>query len=268
MLGKLIKYELKSASRYLLPLYAGLLLLALINRLSAAWLSTGNSDQIYGGLLLFFYVMLVIGVFVITAVSIILRFYHNLLGREGYLMFTLPVTTSANIFSKLLAAMLWCVASMIIFFFSLLILTATTPQIFDLGAILTAFRHAVGGEMLNALLFFGEFCLFCLLGLASCILLCYLSMAIGQLANRNKLLLSVVAFFGLQFICNTGLVLVMACGSFGQLAGSAPVQWFLSLSEYAAVHTVLLSLCLSALLVCALFYTCCYWLLHKKLNLA
>lgn len=41
---------------------------------------------------------------VVTAVILIQRFYKNLLGSEGYLMFTLPVTVSQHLFSKTIIA--------------------------------------------------------------------------------------------------------------------------------------------------------------------
>ncbi len=62
---------------------------------------------------------------VLTVVSIIQRFYKNLLGDEGFLMFTLPVSSTTLLGSKMLAAMLWTIASsmvgMLSFFLTLFI---------------------------------------------------------------------------------------------------------------------------------------------------
>lgn len=43
----------------------------------------------------------------VTVVVIVYRFYKNLLGSEGYLMHTLPVTVHQLIWSKLIAAVVW-----------------------------------------------------------------------------------------------------------------------------------------------------------------
>lgn len=44
-------------------------------------------------------------------VSTVQRFYKNLLGREGYLMHTLPVTETQLILSKLITSMVWVLCS-------------------------------------------------------------------------------------------------------------------------------------------------------------
>jgi hypothetical protein len=46
-----------------------------------------------------------------TLIVLIQRFYKNLLGDEGYLMFTLPVQSWSHILSKLAVSMLWTVVS-------------------------------------------------------------------------------------------------------------------------------------------------------------
>ena len=48
---------------------------------------------------------------VLCFVSTVQRFYKNLLGREGYLMHTLPVTETQLILSKLLTSMVWVLCS-------------------------------------------------------------------------------------------------------------------------------------------------------------
>ena len=112
MLGKLIKYELKAFGRVMLPLY-GLLLAAagvfsLTIRLSMTAFAKNIIEKfaILSGLL---FVVALIAVMVVMIIMIIQRFYRNLLGTEGYLMFTLPVTTLQHILSKAICAFIWIV---------------------------------------------------------------------------------------------------------------------------------------------------------------
>ena len=96
MLGKLMKYEIKATGRTLIPLYIALLAFAIINKI---FIGTGLSDKLEGFgsipfiLSIFGYGFTMAAVFIVTFFVIIQRFYKNLLGDEGYLMNTLPVTT-------------------------------------------------------------------------------------------------------------------------------------------------------------------------------
>lgn len=75
---------------------------------------------------------------VLTIVVTIQRFRKNLLGDEGYLMFTLPVSTSSLILSKCITALIYAVLSFIVavFTFGVLMLFGTSgillPEILDL----------------------------------------------------------------------------------------------------------------------------------------
>ena len=50
----------------------------------------------------------------LTLVLMVYRFYKNLMTDEGYLMFTLPVSRSQLIWSKLLVALVWSVLSTVL----------------------------------------------------------------------------------------------------------------------------------------------------------
>ena len=51
--------------------------------------------------------MIVLAAILLTIYLLVERFYHNLLGNEGYLMFALPVSTSEHIIAKILTALIW-----------------------------------------------------------------------------------------------------------------------------------------------------------------
>ena len=112
MLGKLIKYEFKAMGRVMLPLYVVMIFLA---GLLSFNLKTGMNDsaqsllQKFAIILAFLFFAAVMAVFVVMVIMVIQRFYKNLLGTEGYLMFTLPVSTWQHILSKALTAMIWIV---------------------------------------------------------------------------------------------------------------------------------------------------------------
>ena len=57
------------------------------------------------------YLSVIFAIAVLCFVSTVQRFYKNLLGREGYLMHTLPVTETQLILSKLITSMVWVLCS-------------------------------------------------------------------------------------------------------------------------------------------------------------
>ena len=109
MLGKLLKYELKATSRVFVPLYIAILVVSIVNGLSLN-LEILNIQ----GLATIVLMCLFISLFVITIVVTIQRFNKNLLKDEGYLMFTLPVSSKYLVLSKYLTSLIWTFLSFIV----------------------------------------------------------------------------------------------------------------------------------------------------------
>lgn len=93
MLKKLLKYEFRATARTYGGMYLALLAASVLFGGSLwRWNST-NSDaySTLVGLLSLVYTGVIIGTVVVTIMTIVQRFYRNLLGREGYLMHTLGI---------------------------------------------------------------------------------------------------------------------------------------------------------------------------------
>ena len=111
MLAKLLKYEFKATARLFIPLYIALITFTLINRVvntvESVQKAIGiNIKTILSVISMVGYVVLIISISAITLIIMVQRFYKNLLGDEGYLMFTLPVKTWQNVLNKLIFAVL------------------------------------------------------------------------------------------------------------------------------------------------------------------
>lgn len=152
MLGKLLKYEFKATGKIFLLFYAGLIFIALLNMLIVPWGPTGNSldymanssflgdhlgvmKSIGQGLIFVMYIVMAIAVGILTLVAILMRFY-KMLGDEGYLMFTLPVKTSTQIISKLIAATVWYLCSTVVIVISILIVVGRVDYFDEIASAL------------------------------------------------------------------------------------------------------------------------------------
>lgn len=84
----------------------------------------------------------------VTVVVIVYRFYKNLLGSEGYLMHTLPVTVHQLIWSKLIAAVVWMAVTSVCIYgclFGVAFRAQVWAQVFsELGALFERLARAYG----------------------------------------------------------------------------------------------------------------------------
>ena len=104
MLRKLLKHEFRATGRIMLPMYLVLLVTALGSaNLSMRYLLDNDAWflSMLGILLLTAFGFAIGGVFIVSFILMIQRFYKNLLQDEGYVMLTLPVSIHEHIWTKL-----------------------------------------------------------------------------------------------------------------------------------------------------------------------
>ena len=114
MLKQLLKYEFKATKRRYFGLYLALALLSVVLGVTFRQehaLAHSTSFQNLEVILMIVYVSVILAIAVLCFVNTIQRFYQNLLGREGYLMHTLPVNENQLILSKLFTSMVWVLCS-------------------------------------------------------------------------------------------------------------------------------------------------------------
>lgn len=114
MLKQLLKYEFKATKRLYFGLYLALALLSVVLGVTFRQehaLAHSTSFQNLEVILMIVYVSVILAIAVLCFVNTIQRFYQNLLGREGYLMHTLPVTETQLILSKLITSMVWVLSA-------------------------------------------------------------------------------------------------------------------------------------------------------------
>ena len=207
MLGKLMKYDLRSGIRTFALIWIGLALLGAINGLTIRFVLAGDTQSglvsfVFGVLPMILLVALYVAMGIFVLVFIIDRFYKGLLGNEGYLMFTLPVTSTAHIASKALTSMIFSVASAIVALLSgvLLMAVLTPPNFSDVAQ---AFQEAGRYLRVNPLpagtgWLIAEFAVYMLIAAAVTILQIYTAISIGHLAKKNRGWFALLAYVGIS----------------------------------------------------------------------
>lgn len=283
MLKKLLKYEFMSTGRVFGLCYAGVLGAALLLRIlgALAWDNTGNQTavqmllpvtDIAAGISSLLYGGMVIAVIVVTFIFILQRFYKNLLGGEGYLMQTLPVTPRQLISSKLIAAVVWTVLSSIVVILSVLVL-AMSGEMFgelvrDLGDIIR-FYHETFATPLTVLAL--EMIVVCVVGIAASVLQIYAAIMIGHQAAKHKIALAVGAYFGISVVVSVASSILMNVlyhivpnGVWNALS-----DWLFGMNDtpMLLVHILLLGYLVFNLVLAVIFFVVTEWMMRRNLNL-
>lgn len=262
MLKKLLKYEIKATARFFLPLYAALLVFSLINRLLnpfglIASSNNFNLQVIISILSITAYFALMIGTLAMTVIIMIQRFYKNLLGDEGYLMFTLPIKTWQHVISKLLVAMMWTVLSFLVTIGSIVIIANIESLKDKLIELVNAFENFFGTTGFFAIP------LYILLMIAFYTVMVYTAIALGHLFEKHKLVASFGMFCVLYFvyqIISAVFILVSSKTIFSFINDN----WIPTPYE---LNAFILTLSLLSVAFTAINFTLTNTILQKRLNL-
>ena len=279
MLKKLLKYEFKATSRTYGGLYLAILAVAALMgasfRIPALLVHTAPI-----AVLMIAYLALGVAIAVMTVLTIVQRFTRNLLGREGYLMHTLPVSNAQLILAKLISSMVWVLCSILVVLlsFGLFILFGSVNSdvvsglLHNFSGLWGEIRDLLGtvfkGYSVTMVLMVLEW----LASLACSILCMYTACMIGHWCKQHFVLVGIAAFIALNIAQNqllnllpynsgnTGLDLVFSTA----VSDSGTV--YMVTGNKAYVWAVLAALA-ADIAVCAVYFAATNWLMKHKLDL-
>jgi hypothetical protein len=268
MLRKLVKYEFRATSRVLLPLYGTMLLLSLLNRFTISVLKTPGFSfgNLVSGLLMFAYVAVICTTAFMTIFIMAQRFYRNLLGDEGYLMFTLPLPVWHNITAKLIVSVLWSILGVLVTLLSIFFVSFQPEYLTELPRLLFEFKSwliSVGFPVnFHIVLYLLEGALLSVAAIAGSVLIIYASVSLGHLFHRHRILFAFGAFIGLSIlsqILSFFLVYPFRNADFEALS--------IHIGSPAVAHLLLCGSLLVVLLFGAAYFAITNYTLKKRLNL-
>ena len=267
MLGKLLKYELKATSRVFIPLYIAILVVSIVNGLSLN-LEILNIQ----GLATIVLMCLFISLFVITIVVAIQRFNKNLLKDEGYLMFTLPVSSKHLVLSKYLTSLIWTFLSFVVAFLSFtIIFMIPTYKYFDFSYFINEF-NLLFSNMLN-LNILGQFIKIILLMIISYTIFIfnvYLALSVGQLPifNRFRNVSSFIGFLVINLLISyaQNIVSLFVNDASVNIEAIDNINYAISSVTSIVSKGLNIAIVINIIIILVLFFATTY-ILDKKLNL-
>ncbi|MBR4943928.1 MAG: hypothetical protein IKZ26_00770 [Peptococcaceae bacterium] len=255
MLTKLLKYEMKASARTLIPLYIATLAVAVVCGVQMRFLMNpldfSGSQVTFSGMLFLVLFGLCVAIGVLTLMTIVQRFNISLIGDEGYLMFTLPVTHTQLLSSKLIGAILWSVIGTIV-----MVLAAGIIFIFSMVSMPSGVYFADVPSMLPLSIVYG------FIQMTATILLIYFSIMIAQTErfSHHRVAVGVVLFFVLNWLFD-------GVAGFLFMTEAIPDIALLSDQFMQAYYWQMVCVILYKLVQCVVLFIGTKWLMQNKLNL-
>lgn len=274
MLGKLIKYDLKSTTKFLLIIHLFLVAASVFGRVFI----TGRLDFEMEGvnellltLTFVLFIIVFVGVSYGTYIVIAVRFYKNLFSDEGYLTNTLPVTRGMHLLAKTLSGGIWAVIDMFLIFVSTWILLSIPLLTDTIGAHWDEFIRLLGfGGQGDFSLFLAHLTLVSIVGGFCSVISIEASVIFGQLFNSHKVLGAVVSYFAITVVLSVVSTVVMSMtGVLGEnlaVSNASPDSMTFSFAGYM---TDLLNATLGLSVATAvILYIASFFILKKRINLS
>lgn len=264
MVKKLFKHEIHALWRLMAPVWGILLGVSVLGRLIQFFEQNTVIYSIISGSSVLFYVAALIACLVCPFVFAIVRFYRNLFTGEGYLTFTLPVTTGQHLWVKLTVAVATELVTLVAAAISVVVVTFGDVTVEIGKAIAYLYKLCVQNWGAHLPMYTVEAILAVIVLVTVETLLFYCCICIGQQARKNRVLASVGVYFGFYVIGQIIGTIVVIVATF---INWEPLALWVVEHPFATIHIVLCGGIVLEALLGALFFTISYWLTSRRLNL-
>lgn len=260
MLTKLMKYDLRSLYKFMVPCYLVTILVALLNR-GAYYASESIALlQIPYGFVLCLYIIFIVCVPIASCVISFIKFYNNLIKDEGYLMNTLPVKKSSLILSKLLSFIIVFITSMLVSVIAIAIgMLGVYFDIHDVTEVISALVEFIDNTFIVLII------LNSLIGIIMQQLMIYLAISFGQRHNKNKGLYSFVYMIAIYYVTQIVTSIIILIPMY--LNSSWKVYLEQDMPPMRVLNTFLLVSLLLSIVISGVYYILTKNNMEKRLNL-
>lgn len=208
MFRQLVKHELIATRRLVPFIWLATAVIAAIhliaNQIDIQWLAVTS---------MIFMIILAIGQVIMTYAVVVMRYYKNLYGDEGYLTHTLPVKAGSLLGSKVLTSFIWLMLSYLVAGAVLIVVLAAMNSQRDLSLIqmYRELRAAIGFTDSQALRIAGLIILFIAYSLLFQLSQLFFAMSFGSQAAFHRLGLAgpIITYLILNFALEMATLVMM-----------------------------------------------------------
>ncbi len=267
MLGKLIKNEFKaglhSVANIYIAAFAAVALMAVSLAFDITWLTAISLIAV---------IVVALGILIVTLISIVSNFNKTLFRDQGYLSFTLPVTSGQLLFSKAFCSFCWLLlsyASVIAIFISIFyfaaeqvgeenlamikILISTIAELPDTAAIISVIVTLVTRVFLKIIFLVAEI---------------FFAITLSNVRpfQRQSFLPAIIIFIVLYGVLNTVSTLLSAYVPLSLLISVQGIQFTTQAMSGGNMVLSLADIIFEFALTCLFFYLSA-WFMNHKINL-
>ena len=241
-IGKVFKYEMISAGRIFLPVYAIMLVLSLIIGVFIVDSDMGTSDtltMVAAGIIIITSILSVAMIVIIFCI-IERRYKKSMLGDEGYLNLTLPVTIGEHLWGRYLADFVWALSYIVLMIISAFFIVirgwGEMPEAFkEFMSVCARFKLENGFSvssmvivvLVNMLVVFMQLCTFI-----------YMTETVIHMFSKHRTLISILVFVVVFMIFeNTGSLVFK-----GYDSGELTLSFFWGIALHNCVWVVINSI--------------------------
>lgn len=279
MLVKLIKYDLKMFFQTCGLLYLigtilaignGILVLSynplnlFINMGGSTMLAnnSGEMERVFVDSMFTMGMLAIAAILPVAVILIISRFYKGVFGREGYLTNTLPVTHHEIVLSKLGAAVISALVTLVVYLLQMLLFMSIATKMEVYSTLSNTWEFMVLYLNLIPTVTWISIFVLVILSLINNLLIVYLAIAIGHIF-RHYILMSVVVYYGIKYLVLHPLtILIVSPFNFLWLPSDNS-----SMEMVEIVNTIVFTSQVSSVVLSVLCYFITIWIMKKKLNL-
>lgn len=263
MVKKLFKHEFLAWLRIMAIVWVVMLTVAVANRVYQLFENASNAYMVVFVLGIVAFVLTLTVCMSICEIFGVVRFYKNLFTGEGYLSFTLPVSTSAHIWVKALTFAAMMLLTLLVAGLSVLIVCSNEVmvEVYKAAAYLLAKLPA---EARGHLTGYGiEMIVLLLTGCVFGPMLFYACICIGQLFRKHRVLGAIGVYFGYYYICQIFTSVLSFSLSFLEIEWLEKLETF----PFGLFHGILCGLVVWNVLAGTVYFLICRHITTKKLNL-
>lgn len=280
MFGKLLKYDIREIGRILAPMYAALLAIAAAAAFvlrysimrSTQGLVTSTVPGVAAAVMILVFGFMGLATAVVTFIMILRNFRENLLGKRGYLMNTLPVTTLQQVLSKTASATLYILLGGIAASLSALIFLSVDFRKEDWDSLGEAFAGQFGAKTSPAVIILQILVLVLFLCVRT-VAKIFASLSAGSLWRSHRGIGAVLTYVALTVLQDTIYSLlehITADASFGYALMQSGIRFIFGPDSGAATLFTARQMAFSLgddLVYIVLFLFITVWVLRNKLDL-
>lgn len=262
MLGKLIKYNSKSISRIILPLYLVIAATTLMTSIVYTIPFDNRFMQIFQGMTCFVYILSILALMFGTVISVLVHFYQNSISDQAYFSYSIPANMTQHIISKTIVGSIWTFISVLASFFSILLVLFSydsnnfTHEMQSIRSEVTRLcTDSLHMPVFVAILLFILF----VVGMLFMQMIIYqLCFAAGQTFQEHKLVGSILAYIIIYTVMQVILAIPMLI---------CFLIYRSEMSAVSAVYSITISYCVVAIAATIVSFYLTKYYLTKKLNL-